>query len=316
LWDSLQKSILFSATLIINNRSAIMKFFFLIALTIFLPVSLQAQQSVCLSEIPPGVLLNICAHERGMTPIPQPRLYLRIYKNRRGEYETNKSWNTLVKKKFTIRDEDLRDLTSLGAAASVDKALVRYPVYNQGDDSSRELTVDIYADAAQKRIILTNFFAADRENKQHYPGSLISLMEKVEEIWMRANGIVTAPPSITFCTLMADREYLTGKRVRIYADMELGIDEGSYLHDPECDRPEVGQARTNERIGFGFDEKRLGKRASVRDILQKRGFEADIPRVRVMIEGTLRVETERTKPEFPYLFIIKRFLSVGEIVVP
>ena len=31
--------------------------------------------------------------------------------------------------------------------------------------------------------------------------------------------LASEPPSITFCTLMADREYPTGKRVRIWADM-------------------------------------------------------------------------------------------------
>src|ERR1043165_1570080 len=89
-----------------------MKPFFLIALAAaFLPVSVTAQQptntSVCLRDTPPGVLLNICQHERGMAPMPQPRLYLRIYKDGRGEYEVNRIWNVLVKKRFTINAEDL-----------------------------------------------------------------------------------------------------------------------------------------------------------------------------------------------------------------
>jgi len=333
-----------------------MKFFVLIALAAaFLPASLRAQQtantSVCLRDTPPGVLLNICQHERGMTPIPQPRLYLRIYKDGRGEYETNRSWNALVKKKFTINDEDLREINSLAGAASIEKTPVRYPVYNQGDDSSKEITADVYVDGAQKRIILTNFFAADRENKKHYPASLIAFMEKVEDIWLRANGIVAVPPSITFCSLMADREYLTGKLVRIWANIELGVEEGSYLHDPECDRPEMGKARTNERIGYDVSvpgavatrsrssrknsidpvNKKLGKADSIRDILRQKGFDTNIPRVRVTIEGRLREETpdlyhlrERMDPEaplhgtkhYPYIFVIERFLTVGEIVAP
>ena len=232
-----------------------MKSFFLIALAVaLLPVSLRAQQtantSVCLRETPPGVLLNICQNERGMAPMPQPRLYLRIYKDGRGEYEVNRSWNALAKKRFTINNEDLSELASLAATASVEKTPERYPVYRMGDDSTQEWTIDIYSDAVQKRIILTNFFSTDRENKEHYPASLILLMEKVEEIWSRANGVVNVPPSITFCTLMADREYLIGKLVRIWANLELTGEEGSYLHDPECDRPEMGQARTQSRIGF------------------------------------------------------------------
>jgi hypothetical protein len=314
-----------------------MNFFFLLALlAAVLPVSAQAQQSettsVCLRDTPPGLLLNICGHERGMAPTPQPRLYLRIYKDGRGEYEASKSWNTLVKKNFNINDEDLRELNSLSAAASLETTIERYPAYHHGIDSSRELTVDIHADGAQKRIILTNFFATDRENKKHYPASLISLMEKVEEIWARANGIVTDPPGITFCTLMSDREYLTVKLVRIWADMELGVEEGSYLHEPGCDRPETGKARTNERIGFGYDEKRLGKGANIRDILQQKGFHTDTPRVRVLVEGRLREETtgqyhprepmnpapppDRTKDNYPYVFIIERFLSIDQIAVP
>jgi hypothetical protein len=338
-----------------GNRSENMKFFFLIALAAaFLPVSLRAQQtentSVCLRDTPPGVLLNICQHERGMAPLPQPRLYLRIYKDGRGEYEINSSWDALVKNEFTVYDEDLRELASLAAAASVENTPERYPVYHRGDDSSQERTVDIYADTGKKRIILTNFFAADRENKTHYPASLIALMEKVEEAWSRGNGIVTEPPSITFCTLMADREYLTGKLVRIWANLELAGAEGNYLHDPECDRPEMGKARTQSRIGYevsvpgaiatgsrsstkeSIDPKRLGQGVSTRDILQQKGFEPDIPRVRVTIEGRLREETTRqyhprermnpeapqdgTKHNYPYLFIIERFLTVDEIVAP
>ncbi len=296
-----------------------MRFISLLALAAaFLPVPVRAQQSAntsgCLKDTPPGVLLNICQHERGMTPLPQPRLYLRIYKDGRVEYETNRSWNTLVKKKYTISVEDLGEIASLGAAEGVQKAPERYPVYNQGDDSSSELTIDIYAATGRKRFILTNFFAADRENKKHYPAALISLMEKVEETWSRANGIVTQPPSITFCTLMSDREYLNGKRVRIWADMELGVEAGSYLHDPECNRPEMGKARTNERIGFGYDEKKLGKGASIRTVLQQKGFETQIPRVRVTIEGILRAEPQPAR--YDYRFIIERFLTVDKILVP
>jgi hypothetical protein len=135
---------------------------------------------------------------------------------------------------------------------------------------------------------------------------------------------------------MSDREYLTGKLVRMWANMELGIDEGSYLHDPECDRPEVGQARTQSRIGYDVSvpgavatgsrsstkesidpiKKKLGKGATIRDILRKKGYDTYVPSVRVTIEGRLREETHPTKHNYPYIFIIERFLSVDEIVVP
>jgi len=42
--------------------------------------------------------------------------------------------------------------------------------------------------------------------------------------------LISEPPSITFCTLMANREYPTGKRVWIWADMELANEARSYLH--------------------------------------------------------------------------------------
>ena len=295
-----------------------MRIVFLATLVTFvLPAFASAQQpantSVCLKDVPPGVLLNICADERGMAPIPTPRLYLRVYKDGRGEYEENKTWDALTKKQFRAKEDDIREIERLGATEGVQKARERYPVYNLGDDSSREITVDIYDETSRKRIILTNFFAADRENKKHYPASLISFMEKVEEIWDSANGVVRESPKITFCTLMADREYLIGKRVQIYADLEL---EGSYLQDPECNRPEVGRARTSERIGFGYDEKKLGHGPVIREIIQKKGFEPYVTRVRVGVEGILREETERTPHNYPYRFIIERFFAVDKIVLP
>jgi hypothetical protein len=297
-----------------------MKFIFLIALAAaLLPVSLRAQQpantSVCLRETPPGVLLNICQHARGMVTPPQPTLYLRVYMDGRAEYEASTSGDVLVIKEFRINEEDMNEIAKRGATEGVQKALEKYPAYNQGIDSSREITVEIYTEAGRKRISLTNFFAADRENKNHYPASLISLIEKAEELWTRAHGVVPEPQSITFCTLMADREYLTGKHVRIWADMELGIEQVPYLYDPECDRPEVGKARTKEHIGFGYDEKQLGKGVTVRDVLKKKGFET-YPRVRVFIEGVLRAEPEGENHDYPYRFVIERFLNVDKIVVP
>src|SRR6476620_11841988 len=101
-----------------------MKFISLIALAVaFLPVSLRAQQptntSVCLRETPPGVLLNICQHARGMVTMPQPTLYLRDYADGRGEYETSNSRDVLVIKEFRINEEDMSELAKLGATEGV-----------------------------------------------------------------------------------------------------------------------------------------------------------------------------------------------------
>jgi hypothetical protein len=174
-----------------TSAGGFMKFISLIALlAAFLPVSERAQQSantsVCLKDTPPGVLLNICQHGRGnVQEMPQPTLYLRIYKDGRVEYETNISSDAPVIKEFRINKEDISEIARLGLAEDVQKALERYPTYNHGIDSSREITVDIFTEAGQKRIILTNFYAADRENPKHYPAALISLMEKAEEIWRK-----------------------------------------------------------------------------------------------------------------------------------
>ena len=90
-----------------------MRIAFLATLVAFMvPVIASAQQrgstSACLKDVPPGVLLNVCEHEHGMAPIPQPRLNLRMYKDGRGEYETNKTWNALIKKQFRVKEEDIR----------------------------------------------------------------------------------------------------------------------------------------------------------------------------------------------------------------
>jgi hypothetical protein len=175
-----------------TSAGGFMKFISLIALlAAFLPVSVRAQQSantsVCLKDTPPGVLLNICQHARGMVQMPQPWLYLRIYQDGRVEYEANKSEDVLVLKEFRINEADVSEIARLGLAEGVQKALERYPAYKHGIDSSLETTIEIYTEAGQKRIILTNFFAADRENKTHYPAALISLMQKMEEIWLRTH---------------------------------------------------------------------------------------------------------------------------------
>lgn len=58
-----------------------------------------------------------------------------------------------------------------------------------------------------------------------------------------------------------------------------------------------------ERIGFGYDEKKLGTGPVIRDILKKKGFETYVTRVRVSVEGILREETHRMRHDYPYRFI-------------
>src|SRR5258707_8026117 len=123
-----------------------------------------------------NVLLTICNHERGMAPLPQPQLYLKLYRDGRGEYETASGTSSLLDlKEFQISSEELREIMSLGNAADFQKADASYPVFHQSDDSSLETTITFSAKGAAKRIVLANFYAADPDNKKRYPVSLIQL---------------------------------------------------------------------------------------------------------------------------------------------
>lgn len=296
-----------------------MKYGFLIAFAIFaVPVFASGQRrpnpTECLKDVPAGVVLNICTHERGMAPIPQPQLYLRIYADGRGEFEMNKSWDQLVKKEVRVKAEELQEIIRLGDTPGFQAAAGEYPEYNHGIDSSKKVTLDFYGTKGNKRIVFHNFYAADRKNKEHYPASFISFMEVVEEIWHRAHGIVRELPMLSYCGLLQDREYMAGRRVIIDADLELGVNRGTYLHEPECDRPEMGKARTNERIGIGFDAKMTGGRDIMSEALRKVDTEIYGPRARVRIQGILRLVTPKTKHSFDYEFIIERFISADKIV--
>jgi hypothetical protein len=176
-------------------------------------------------------------------------------------------------------------------------------------------TLDLYGETGTKRIVFGYFYAADRKNKEYYPASFISLMEKVEEIWGRANGVVREIPSLTYCGLMFDREYMTGRQVIIYADIELGVDgSAAYLHEPECDRPEMGKARTSERIGIGFDKKITGGRNIMSEALRKIDLAVYGRRARVQVQGILRDERARALDSYDYRFFIERIISADRIV--
>jgi hypothetical protein len=296
-----------------------MKYGFLIAFAIFgVPVFTAAQRkpsnSVCVKDPPAGVILSICTNERGMAPIPQPRLYLRIYTDGRAEYEASKGWDDLVKKELRIKAEELEEIVRLGNTGDFQRALGEYPAYNHGIDSSKKITLDFYGKTGAKRIVFHNFYAGDRANKKHYPADFIALMEIVAEIWMRANGIVREIPTISFCVLMADREYLAGRQVIIDADIELGDGGAAYLHEPECDRPEMGKARTGERIGIGFDPKITGGRDILTEGLRKIDLAVYGRRARVRVRGILRDERARALDSYDYRFFIERFVSADKIV--
>lgn len=145
-------------------------------------VAFGQQRSACLEAVPPGVLLNICEHYRGMAPLPEPALYFRLYKDGRAEFETRMDENDLIRKELKVKAEDVSELKRLGAMDDVQKALAKYPTFRLAYDSTQELIITVYGETSQKRITLENFAAGDRENKEHYPASLIALMKRVEEL--------------------------------------------------------------------------------------------------------------------------------------
>lgn len=294
------------------------KIVFLTALVLLVPAIAYSQRkpssSVCLKDLPAGVILNICTHERGMAPMPQPRLYLRVYTDGRAEFERHSSWDDLIKKEFRIEAEDVAEIVRLGNTEDFQAALEEYPAYNHGTDSSMKLTLDFYGTKSAKRIVFNNFYAADRKNKEHYPASFIALMERVEEMWGRANGIVQEIPTLSYCGLMFDREYMAGRRVIIDADIELGDGRAPYLHEPECDRPEMGKARTNERVGIGFDPKMTSGRDIMSEALRKIDLAVYGRRARVRVQGILRDERARALDSYDYRFFIERFISADKIV--
>lgn len=67
-----------------------------------------------------------------MAPIPQPRLYLRVYTDGRVEYEASKSWDSLIKKEFRIGADDLAEIIRLGNTEDFRSAKEEYPAYKQG----------------------------------------------------------------------------------------------------------------------------------------------------------------------------------------
>ena len=79
-----------------------MKIVFLRRLFLLGPAIAYSQRkptnTVCLKTVPPGVILNICTHERVWPRPRQPRLYLRVFHGRACRYEVSKDWDDLVKR--------------------------------------------------------------------------------------------------------------------------------------------------------------------------------------------------------------------------
>jgi len=276
-------------------------------------------------------ILTICTNERGMAPLPQPRLYLRVFADGTAEYERNPRvaegdslGYQLERKAVRLTEGELNEIICLGREPDLQDAEAKYEAIYRGIDSSRETTVIFRDEGKKEKIVLNNYWPGREDNFEHYPSSLNALMDRAQAIWERANGIVRDVPTITFCELMLNRSKYLGRRVTIYADLEhhvsvtrdgkrRSIDE--FLHDPECDRPELGKAQTTEKIGIAYPDDATATAALKTQIAKLNGAPFH-SRARVLVTGTLRINNAEPPFRYPYQFEIGDFKSIEPIILP
>jgi hypothetical protein len=300
-----------------------MKLFLLAAAAAFcFPTIPMAQRnrpaSVCgLSETETEpALLTICTEEHGMVVTPQPRLYLRLYSDGRGEYETDPPYRRyeyptrLITKKFRVTPDEVEAIRGFGESTGFQNAPDEFPAYRLGADSSLRTTVTFTTGQAVKRIVLANFWGADYEIKKVYPPAVFGLMERAQLVRERAEGIVRPIPAISYCELLYDRDRYLGQKVSINADLELNTAQPN-LYDSNCDSPAMRDRQTQERIGVGYADPALG-RAKTEQIRTNR-FGS---RAHVLVVGILRDESARALDTYNFRFEISEFKSMDPIILP
>ena len=241
----------------------------LIALGILaLPVIGMAQETgssmVCPAKEPVAddVALTVCNHLSGMVPRPQPRLYLRLYADGRGEIEIGAPpprtgpymKQTLLKKVFHVDADEVAEIRRLGRMADFQSAKDVYRPYAIATDTALSTTVMFNDRGASKKIIVNNFSYSIAYDTKHYGLSFCSLMARVEELRDRGLGIVREPPSISFCELIRHRESYIGWVVAISVFLEY-TETQQFIKDPDCAKPSMGSLFTKEKLGVGFDVK-------------------------------------------------------------
>lgn len=288
-----------------------------------------ASNSVCAR--PDGLagdaVLTICTHERGMAPRPQPRLFLRVFPDGRADYErsprASEDFRELVREEIRVTPAELNEIKCLGREPDLQTADSQYKAVHRGIDSSRQTTVTFRDAGREKRVVLNNYWPDRDDNVFHYPSSLNALMNRAQMIWERANGIVRAVPTITFCELMLNRTKYLGRRVSMHADLEhhasptrdlKHVHINEFLHDPECDRAEMGSARTNEKIGIAYPVETTAAE-SVRSQIRKLRGGPYHSRARVLVTGRL-VKGGSTPARYAYEFEIGEFRSIEPIILP
>lgn len=284
----------------------------------------KGYKSVCLGGEPAGddVVLNVCNHEHGMVAFPQPRLYLRVFADGRGEIETNPpappgdayEEERLIKKTFHVDADEIAEIRRLGSMADFQNMKAVYPAYAIGTDSSVDTTLTFNDQGKAKKVVVTNFSYASVENHKHYGLSFCLMMARVDVLRDPGLGIVREPPTISFCELMRNREYYVGSVIAMNAVLEYGEKQQS-IFDPECAEPAIGRALfTTERVGVGFDPKRGKSKELEKQALKLRGQNFG-GRARVYIYGILRDDRERAADSYDYRFDITEFKTIDRIIV-
>lgn len=166
-------------------------------LMMLLPFLAGAQQSesVCAVTQPntataDEIILTVCHHTKGMAPVPQPRLYFRLHRSGRIEYEVNPEYDyatgivdyRLLLKEAKIDARDVDEIIRLGQAADFQSAAAVYPRYQMWTDSSLEAALTFTFEGRLKKVLVNNFSVQDTLNKTHYPPSLLAMLQKVHDL--------------------------------------------------------------------------------------------------------------------------------------
>jgi hypothetical protein len=175
-----------------------MKLISLAAVLVFAFPALAAAQhdsSVCAGPPNPSgsldpVVLSVCYYGTGMTALPRLRLHFRVRKSGVVEYEVNaprnrqdaNSYFRLQLKKARVTTANVAELIALGEQPDFQAAKDEYPVFRIWIDSGLKTTVVFISKGREKKILLNNYHVSDAQNQEHYPASLIRLLERVEEL--------------------------------------------------------------------------------------------------------------------------------------
>jgi hypothetical protein len=172
----------------------------LAALLIFLLPALSFSQqtkhaSVCTqpekTDAADEIVLTVCNYEHGMAPLMQPRLFFRLHKSGRIEYEVDDAGNSpevgfenwkLKIKEARITANDVDEIIRLGQMEDFQNAAPNYPAYQIWNDSRMESTLVFKYGGREKRIVVNNFSLVGDQKRVTYPTSLFKTLTKVWQL--------------------------------------------------------------------------------------------------------------------------------------